>query len=180
MVYVALLRGVNVGGKALISMSQLKETFERLGLERVKTYINSGNVIFSGPETKRDALTVRIEQAIEQEYKLPVKVLLKTHDELQRIYRQIPVEWATNKELRCYVLFLWPAVDRPEVLEDIPAREGVDEVQYVPGAVVHKYVRKDAGKSKLNQLAGTDLYKQITIRVANTVGKILKIMEETA
>jgi len=67
-----------------------------------------------------------------------------------------------------------------EVLEDIPAQEGVDEVRYVAGAVVDKYVRRDAVKSKLNQVAGTDLYKQITIRVANTVGKILKIMEEIA
>ena len=62
MAYVALLRGINVGGKALVDMKQLKTTFEKAGLANVKTYINSGNVVFTGGGKDRARLRRKIER----------------------------------------------------------------------------------------------------------------------
>jgi uncharacterized protein (DUF1697 family) len=66
--FVALLRGVNVGGKNMISMKSLKESFERLGFTQVSTYINSGNIIFTTKETDPRKLEKKIEQMLSKEY----------------------------------------------------------------------------------------------------------------
>jgi len=180
MTYVALLRGVNVGGKALISMAALKETFEQLGLEQVRTYINSGNIIFAANEQDKRKLVAMLERAIEKEHQLAVKVLLRTHEEMKQLATAIPDAWFSDQSLRCYILFLWPEVDRPEIVNEIPWREGIEEIRYTPGAVLHKTAKKDITKGKLNQLAGTPFYKQITIRNSNTVRKLLELMEQSS
>ncbi len=68
MKYVAFLRGINVGGKNKVKMETLREVFSSLGFENVKTYINSGNVIFETVETAGKELAAKIESAIEKEF----------------------------------------------------------------------------------------------------------------
>jgi uncharacterized protein (DUF1697 family) len=95
--YVALLRGINVGGKTLIKMTDLKTCIEGLGLDNVSTYIASGNVLF---ETgKRDAakLETSIERAIERRFELPVKVVVLDRAAYARIVEAVPKRgWATR------------------------------------------------------------------------------------
>jgi len=178
MVYVALLRGVNVGGKGTVSMATLKEQFESLGFEQVKTYINSGNVIFRAPETDKTKLTKQIEGTIRTP-ELDIKVLLKTHGELQKLVAEVPKSWVNNAETKCDVLFLWPEIDYPDVLKQIPNNDAVETVRYEPGAVLHNVVRANVTKSRMTRIVGTPLYKSITIRNINTVRKLLAMMEET-
>ena len=73
-VYVALLRGVNVGGNNMISMGALRESFARLGFEKVASYINSGNIIFRTKENDARKLEKKIEQMLAKEYELGSKV----------------------------------------------------------------------------------------------------------
>ena len=94
--YVALLRGVNVGGKSTVSMAALAETFRGLGLDDVRTYINSGNVIFSTATTPEARLTARIERAIAKDTGLPVSVLVLEHAALRSIVAAIPAAWVTD------------------------------------------------------------------------------------
>ncbi|HEU0252377.1 MAG TPA: DUF1697 domain-containing protein, partial [Pyrinomonadaceae bacterium] len=75
-IFVALLRGVNVGGNNMISMKSLKESFEKLGFTQVATYINSGNIIFKSRETDARKLEKKIEQMLLKEYALDSKVVL--------------------------------------------------------------------------------------------------------
>jgi len=180
MVYVALLRGVNVGGKSMISMAALKQTFESLGLTQVRTYINSGNVVFQTDETAARALEQRIEAAIKQQRQQAIKVLLRNHDELKTLVEAIPETWMSDQTLRCYVLFLWPEIDAPTILESIPIRQEIEEVRYLPGAVVQMCAKNDISKSRLTRIVGTPLYAQLTMRNSNTVRKLLEIMEQTA
>ena len=174
--YVALLRGVNVGGKGIVSMAELAESFRRLGFADVRTYINSGNVIFSAlsaPETK---LSARIERAIEKDTGLRVSVLVLDEAAVRSIVAAIPQSWVTDSSVRCDVIFLWPDVDGPEVLERLPRNPEVDEVQYTPGAVIWRIDRANATRSRETRLVGTPLYKRMTIRNANTTRKLHELL----
>lgn len=177
MIYIALLRGINVGGKAIVSMAELKVCFEKQGFTDVKTYINSGNVIFRAPKVDTEALAAQLETAIENSFKLPVRVLVKTAEQLRTIEAAVPKAW-DDPTIRCYILFLWPSVDAAATLQTIPLNPTVEKAKYVSGAIIHKYDKKDATKSRLNRLSGTPLYKDITIRNLNTLRKLVKLSEQ--
>ena len=174
--YVALLRGVNVGGKGLVSMAALGETFRGLGFEAVRTYINSGNVIFSAPATPATKLSAKIERAIEKDTGLPVSVLVLDDTAVRSIVAAIPASWVTDSSVSCDVLFLWPDVDAPEVLQRLPRDPEVDEIRYTPGAVIWRIDRANANRSREARLVGTPLYKRLTIRNANTTRKLHELL----
>ncbi|MDQ7094036.1 DUF1697 domain-containing protein [Desulfosporosinus sp. PR] len=88
-VYVALLRGINVGGKNKVKMADLKLAFEEIGLSKVQTYIQSGNVLFESPETE-EALCRQIENKLEAEFGFHIPVILRTLTELERIIENCP------------------------------------------------------------------------------------------
>jgi uncharacterized protein (DUF1697 family) len=97
---------------------------------------------------------------------------------MQRLVAAVPRNWMEDASLRCYVLFLWPDIDSPTTLEAIPVHQGVEEVRYLPGAVIQMCAKKDASKSHLTRIVGTPLYSKLTMRNSNTVQKLLKLMEE--
>lgn len=163
----------------MVSMAALKEQFEALGFEQVKTYINSGNIIFTTSETDREKLTKHIEAALRTP-KLDSKVLLKNLDEIQQLVAAIPGTWTNDGETKCDVLFLWPSIDRPEVISELPPVLEGEVLKYHPGAVIHYVPRSIAAKSRLMRIIGTPLYAQLTMRNINTVRKLLSLMEEQA
>ena len=170
--YVAFLRGVNVGGKGIVSMADVKEALANLGLSDVQTYINSGNVIFSTQASSAARLTSRIENALEQETGMAIKVLVMDHRALKKVVAAIPRNWVDDKTMRTYVLMLWKEVDDRNILDRLPTKPGVDELKYTPGAVIWRVDRVNVTKSQMNRLVGTPLYKKITIRSANTMRKL--------
>lgn len=178
MKYAALLRGVNVGGTGKISMKELAEVFVSVGMAHVRTYINSGNVIFETPSRDRAKITRTLEAAIEKHFGFGVRVLVKSHDEIRSIVAALPEDWANDAASKCDVFFLWPEVDDPAVLQTLDYDSAVDDLRYTPGAVVRRTDRELAAKSKLTRLAGTPLYKNITVRNCNTARKLLALLEE--
>lgn len=172
MTYVAFLRGVNVGGKGIVSMAAIKEALVALGLSDVRTYINSGNVIFSTRASDTARLTARIEKAFEQHTGMAIKVLVLDHPALQKLVDAIPHDWVDDKAMRTYVLLLWKELDGRSILERLPAKPGIDELMYTPGAVIWRVDRENVTKSQMNRIVGTSLYKKITIRSANTMRKL--------
>lgn len=88
-IYIALLRGINVGGKNTVKMSDLKDTFESIGLSRVQTYIQSGNVLFASHE-KEDILRNKIEGSLEETFGFSIKVVLRTAAEWEEMIRNCP------------------------------------------------------------------------------------------
>jgi uncharacterized protein (DUF1697 family) len=88
--YVALLRGINVGGKTLIKMADLKTCIEALGLDDVSTYIASGNVLFESSERDAAKLERKIERAVEQRFQLPVKVVVLDRTVYGQIIAAVP------------------------------------------------------------------------------------------
>src|SRR4029077_10722264 len=107
MTYVAFLRAVNVGGKGIVSMAAIKEALVVLGMSDVRTYINSGNVIFSTRQADSQKLATRIEKALEQHTGMPIKVLVMDHKALKKMVDAIPRSWVDDKAMRTYVVLLW-------------------------------------------------------------------------
>ena len=172
MTYVAFLRGVNVGGNSIVSMAAIKEALVALGLSDVRTYINSGNVIFSTRASDVQQLTDRIEKALEQHTGMAIKVLVMDHKIVKKMVDAIPGSWVDDKTMRTYVLLLWKELDDRTILDRLPIKPGVDELKYTPGAVIWRVDRENVGRSHMNKIVGTPLYKKITIRSANTMRKL--------
>jgi uncharacterized protein (DUF1697 family) len=177
-IYVALLRGINVGGKKPINMTDLKSCFERIGYNNVKTYINSGNVIFQSNEKDPRKIESKIEAALEKNFSHSIKVVVCSLVEMKKIIKQIPKKWASDKNLRNMVIFLRHTIDNPRALADIKARPGVEELHYYPGVLLWSAKFSNITRSsvmKINQMA---LYKDMTVRNLNTTQKIYQLMQE--
>lgn len=177
MIYVALLRGINVGGNNPVEMKKLKTSFESIGFRNVVTYINSGNIVFEEKQEDRDVIARKAEAAIKRDFQLDVKVLVRNFDEFETICRELPPEWVKNEMMRTDVMFLWEKYDSPEVMDKLKLSP-VDNVKYLPGAVLWNVEGKDYSKSSMIKLVGTDLYRNMTIRNVNTVRKIFQIMTD--
>ena len=180
MIYVALLRGINVGGKNKVAMTELKAVLEQAGMTKVRTYINSGNVIFSSRVRSRTSLTARLENAIAEHFGFEIRVLVRSLDDMRAAVGALPADWVDDKAMRCHVMFLWDEVDRPDVLDDVTYKPGLDDIRQVPGALLWKVDRANMTRSGMAKLVGTPLYKQMTIRNCNTARKLLDLMEAAA
>ncbi|ABR47633.1 protein of unknown function DUF1697 [Alkaliphilus metalliredigens QYMF] len=177
MIYVALLRGINVGGKNKIDMKLLKETFVRIGMESVVTYINSGNVIFTDIEHIKEEIVAIIEKAIFENFQFHIKVLIRSIDDFHYMMRILPESWKNNEDMKCDVLFLWEEIDNEEVLNKLVIKPKIDTVMYIPGAVLWSVDKRNVTKSGLMKLVSTALYKRMTVRNVNTTRKVYAIMQ---
>lgn len=178
MIYVALLRGINVGGNNKVDMKELKKVFEEAGMPSVKTYINSGNIIFSDGIHRKEELPAILEAAILAYFNLSIRVLVYDFDHFQRIAASIPENWANDQNMKSDVWFLWPEADDEAVLEKLTIKPEIDRVLYVPSAVLWSVDKEHVTKSGMQKVIGTKLYKLVTIRNVNTVRKLLGLMEE--
>ncbi|WKA55583.1 DUF1697 domain-containing protein [Planococcus shixiaomingii] len=177
MIYVALLRGINVGGNNKVDMKQLKQVFEKVGMSSVKTYINSGNIIFTDTSRPKAEITTVLEEAIYAHFGLQIKVLVYNFDEYKPIAEAIPAEWTNDTQMKSDVLFLWEEVDTESVLEGLSVKPEIDSVYYVQGAVLWSVARENVTRSGMSKIIGTPLYKLVTIRNVNTVRKLYGMMQ---
>lgn len=175
--YVALLRGVNVGGNSTVPMADLRSVFEGIGFEAVRTYINSGNVVFTAPEQDRASLTSRIEGAIEARFGFPVATLVRDIGEVRSIVAALPPEWTNDSAQRCDVFFLWGDADRPSVIDQVRWDPELEDVVYTPGALLWHLDRANVRRSKVPRIIGTPIYRLFTIRNCNTARKLLELLE---
>jgi uncharacterized protein (DUF1697 family) len=177
MVYVALLRGINVGGANKVGMKELKALFEEAGMSSVRTYINTGNVIFSTPIRAKARLTKLLEASIADHFGFEVRVLVRDVKGMRAVVDAMPARWKNDQTMKCDVIYLWKEADRKSVLDELEIKPDIEDVVYVPGAVIWRVDRKNATKSGLMKLVGTPLYQQMTIRNCNTARKLLALME---
>jgi uncharacterized protein (DUF1697 family) len=177
MKYVALLRGINVGGNRKVPMADLKVSFEQLGFTGVKTLINSGNVIFESDINHDEKLTKMIEKQLEKDFGFAVATIVRSQDEIQKVVKAVPVAWVNNADMKCDVMFLWPEIDNKKVLDQIAHNPDMEDLKYVSGAVIWRIDRQNATKSKVIRIVGTKPYKQMTIRNCNTVRKLNQLMD---
>lgn len=176
MIYVALLRGINVGGKNKIDMKQLKKSCESIALEHVVTYINTGNIIFTDKTHTVEQLSTKLADVIKVDFGLDIKVMVKSIEEIDIIMSSLPKHWCNDDEMKSDVLFLWDEIDSPAVLQQLPVEVDIDHTIYVPGALLWSCDRKHINKSGMNKIVGTKLYQLMTIRNVNTARKLYELM----
>jgi uncharacterized protein (DUF1697 family) len=122
--FAALLRGINLGGHKIVKMDQLRKTFDELGFEDVKTYIQSGNVIFKASAQTPENLAKRIEEKILHQFGFPVPVIVKTADEIGEVICNNPLLKEKGIDLsKLHVTFLSrsPGKGTLRTLDAVPA-----------------------------------------------------------
>ncbi len=165
--YIALFRGINVGGKNKVEMKRLKKLFELIGFENVASYINSGNIKFESEDILANVWK-NIEVNFKKEFGFDVPILVKSHEDIIRITDSIPHNWQNNTDQKTDVAYLFPDIDSTDTIEQLPVNRAFIDVRYTPGAIYWNVDRKDQNKSKLNKLVGHKLYQFMTVRNVNT------------
>ncbi len=176
--YVALLRGINVGGARKLPMAELASLLGALGLEDVVTYIQSGNVVFRVPDGDPAKLAPSIEQAIERDTGLDVAVLLRAPAELARVVRSNPFHDDDGAVSKLQVVFLDRKPVQAAVARLDPNRSPPDEFR-VQGAEVYVRYPNGSGRSKLTlDYFERTLRVRATARNWNTVLKLLALTQD--
>ena len=179
-VFVALLRGVNVGGNNMISMSALKKSFEALGFPHVSTYINSGNIIFTTKENDARKLEKKLEQMLSKDYQLESKVVLRSFPEMEKLVQALPRTWIGDPAFRYNVIFLRHTIDSEKILDELEVKDGLEEVVYRPGALLWSAQISDLTRTQMIKLSSRKMYLDMTIRNLNTTRKLCELMKKVA
>ncbi len=173
---IAFLRGINVSGKNKISMAKLKQGFEELGFQEVKTYLNSGNVIFSSDGEDTGSFTNQIETMIKNLFNLDIPVFIISKEALEDILRNAPDWWGNeNKEIYDNLIFIMPPATFAEVFNELgePKKE-LETIKSYKEVVFWSFTRKEYQKTNWwSKTASKSIGKKLTIRTANTVKKIV-------
>jgi uncharacterized protein (DUF1697 family) len=179
-VFVALLRGVNVGGNNMISMSSLKKSFEALGFPHVTTYINSGNIIFTTKEKDARKLEKRIEQMLSKEYELGSRVVVRSLPEMEQLVKDLPRSWSADSRWRYNVIFLRHSIDSEAILADLPANSDIEEIVYRPGALLWSAQATEMNRTNLAKLSSRKVFQDMTVRNLNTTKKLCDLMKKVS
>lgn len=181
MEYVALLRGINVGGTNKVVMSELREQIADEGYTNVRTYINSGNLLFeaeAGTNTPCEAVAQIVEEALARRYDFPIRLALMTAQDYLAELRNLP-DWWHGEVARRDALFYTRGLDPDHVRERIEAMELGDEAVHVGEHAVFwaKFDEKTFLKTAYHKrLLREDFYRQVTIRSGSTVEKIAAML----
>ena len=161
--YVALLRGVNVGGHRPIKMPELKRLFEAMGFNRVRTYIQSGNVVFTSADEPPEPLRQRIEREIAARFGFPVTVVLRTAAELERIIADCPFAASALAEGERLYVALLAEVPSPDGAERLRTCDRGNDEFRIMGREVYLLYRRSARDTLL-----TNAFLERTLGVAAT------------
>ena len=179
-VFVALLRGVNVGGKNNLSMSALKANLSKAGFADVATYINSGNVLFTSSEADPRKLEEKIERLLASGHKLECKVVVRSIVEMKKLVQSLPPSWRGDEEWAHNVMFLRRSIDSKDVLKELAPKPDIEKVLYRPGAVLWSARRSDIQKSAINKISSRKIFQDMTVRNPNTTRKLYELMKDMA
>jgi len=178
--FISMLRGINVSGQKLIKMEALRLLYENLGFQNVTTYLQSGNVIFSGNETDITGLEQRISHQIEEGLGYEVPVIILSLNNLKLIIDNNPFIQDINKDQAfLYVTFLSSQPDHydPKILEG--KRQNEEEISFSDKAI-YLYCPNGYGRTKLtNNFLEARLHVNATTRNWKTTGALLRIAEQT-
>ncbi|MXX85885.1 MAG: DUF1697 domain-containing protein [Acidobacteria bacterium] len=175
--WVALLRGINVGGKNVIRMADLRSAFEAEGFRDVATYIQSGNVIFRAPGSTPGALTIRIEEMLAAAFGYPGKVVLRSRRQMEAVVAGAPAGFGSQPDRHRYdAIFLRDTLTAEDAMREVLVRPGVDEAWAGEGVLYFSRLISQASRSYLSRLASMPVYQEMTIRNWNTTTRLLRLM----
>ena len=173
--YIALLRGINISGKHKISMTELKKDFENIGFTEIKTYLNSGNVIFSSNKTDKENITRQLETMLKDHFDFDIPIAVIPKEQLIDILHNAPEWWGNeDKEIYDNLIFIIPPTTFTDIFNKIgePKHE-LEKIKNYKNAIFWSFSRKDYQKTNWwPKTANASIRNSLTIRTANTVKKI--------
>ena len=177
--YILLLRGINVGGKNKVSMSDLKNLLSNEGFKDADSYINSGNLFFSSAQSYENCIS-KITHLLESNYDFFIPFALISREEYLKEKEELP-DWWKEEFARKDVLFIPNQIDKSAIIDFINKSELYNEIVYVGKNAIFwgKYDEAEYLKSTYHKkLMKQDFYKHITIRNGKTFEKIAEILEK--
>lgn len=178
MKYVALLRGINVGGNNKISMPELKRCLEDLGYSHVSTYINSGNIFFeSGHPAAKVANS--IEASLLEKFPgttVPIKVLVLSKEQVAKIVNQAPKGYGQQPDKYRYDVIYMIGKPVSEAMAEIELHPEVDRVWAGETVIYYQRLIAKITKSRVNKIVGKPIYRFMTLRNWNTTKKLLELI----
>ena len=178
--FISILRGINVSGQKKILMADLKKLYESLKFSEVKTYIQSGNVVFESDSKISDIqLARKIEKAISTKYKFEVPVIIRTKEELEKILSQNSFTKEKSIDLKkLHVTLLSETPDR-EKMEQIKEVDFSPDQFIIKGKEIYLHIPNSYGETKLsNKFFENKLKVSATTRNWNTVNKLLELASQ--
>lgn len=176
--YLAFLRGINVGGHRKIKMKDLQLSLAKMGFDEVKTYIQSGNIVFKAAEDKADTLSKEIEARIVKDFGFEVKVIIKNRAQLKEIISNNPYLPDDSANIsKCYLTLL-TEVPKKEQAEVLNALKFPHDEFHLMDNIIYLYCTNGYGKTKLsNDFFEKKLKQAATTRNWKTMLKMLEMSD---
>lgn len=178
MKYLALLRGINVGGKNPVPMASLKRCFEEAGFHKVSTYINSGNVIFEAPPTDDETLVTKVTAAVEKRFGWPIACAVISAPEFEDAMKRAPKWWNQDPTAKNNAIVVIAPATADQVMKTVgEAKPEYEKVAAAGPIIFWTTTFKDFNKTRYSKMVGTEAYQSVTIRNANTTLKLLALCQ---
>ena len=177
--YISILRGINVSGQKLIRMEALREMYEKLGFKNVRSYVQSGNVLFDHKSTDKGKLAASISSAIKKTFGFDVPVIVLTAPDLKKIIAGNPFAGDKGKDPAfLHITFLAEAPKAYDRSAMDSKKQAGEEIHYADRAI-YLYCPRGYGNSKLsNNLVESRLKVTATTRNWKTSNELLRMAEE--
>ena len=176
--WVVLLRGINVGGKNVIAMRDLRDAFVRLGFDRPETYIQSGNVLVDARTSPSAAAARRIERGLATAVGYNGRVAILDRAQLRTVVAEIPAGWdAADKDMRYHVLFPVSGLPPAAVVEAVRPKPDLESVSAGTHAVYWSAPFATLTRTTMVKLSAHPLYPRLTVRNLSTTRKLLALVD---
>jgi len=178
MKYIALLRGINVGGKNKVSMHDLKNCFGNAGFFNTQTYINSGNVIFDSEEQSVINLSNYCNDILKKTFNFPIDLALIDVHTLKEALEHVPAWWGDDPNSKHNAIFVIQPATAEEIIADAGKIKPEYEQFYADKEIIFwSAPLKTFSRTRWSKIVGTKAYQNITIRNANTTKKLLELAQ---
>lgn len=176
--FVALLRGINVGGSNIIAKDDLRQSFEDLGYTDVRTYLQSGNVLFRSDRSSVRDLTGAIEKGLSSRFRYSARAVVISHSKYASALQAAPPTWGADDDRKHNALFTLAGITPKRALSQLPAPEpDIETVTTGPGVIFWSASTRHLGRTTMMKVAGLALYKQLTVRNHRTTLKLLELLD---
>lgn len=179
MKYLALLRGINVGGKNIISNEDLYQIFLDLGLKNVRTYIQSGNILFRSGKKSTKELAEEIEKELSQRFSYDARAVVLSYDQYKYAIESAPEDWGKDNQQNHNAIFPLGDGISKKVYAELPLpKPGIESITLRENVIFWSVSKEYLTKTAYMKLAKLQVYQGVTIRNHNTVFKLLRLFDE--
>ncbi len=177
--FLALLRGINVGGHRKVPKGPLVHCFESLRFQSVRTYIQSGNVLFCTHRGEVKELTEVIETALLEHFTFEIEAVVLSRERFRSVVAAVPPEWGSSELHSHNALFMLSELPPESFLALLPSPlTQYETVAVGPGVIYWSVLKEQQNKTAYAKLSGSTVLRKMTARNHRTVLKLLDLLED--